>query len=240
MVKAELVKRSPLRILEQSIHGGVGSGNIGVIASRKGTGKTACLVHIATDQLFQGKHVIHVSFSGRTDHIVSWYEDIFREIAKKRELEDAMTVHDDIIKNRVIMNFSQEGVTAAQLIRSLRSMVTDGQFAADAIVIDGYDFERGKPETLVAVREFASQLGIEVWFSASIHRDDPRVDENGAPALLVPFLESIDVLITLQPSDGRVKLSLIKDHERYVTEDLHLMLDPKSLLIAEEPSAEAT
>jgi hypothetical protein len=234
MVKEELVKRSPLRILEKSIHGGVGKGNIGVIASRKGTGKTACLVHIATDQLFQNKHVIHVSFSGRTDHIVSWYEDIFGEIAKKRELDNAMTIHDEVIKNRVIMNFNQDGVTADQLLRSLRSLMTDGQFAADLVVVDGYDFERGQPETLVAIKQFAAELDLEVWFSASIHRDDPRTDEHGVPVLLSPFEDSIGVLITLQPADEHVKLSLIKDHGDYVTEDLHLMLDAKSLLIAEE------
>ncbi|MFW5684286.1 MAG: hypothetical protein ACOC1I_05495 [Spirochaetota bacterium] len=234
MVKTELIKRSPLRILEKSIHGGVGTGNIGVIAARKGTGKTACLVHIATDQLLQNKHVIHVSFSGRTDHIVSWYEDIFGEIAKKRELEDAMTIHDDIIKHRVIMNFNQDGVAAAQLLRSLRSMVTDGQFAADVVIVDGYEFERGTPETLAAIAEFAAELGVEVWFSASIHRDDPRVDERGVPAILSPYLDSIAVLITLQATDDHIKLSLRKDHDQFVAEDLHLMLDPKSLLIAEE------
>ena len=50
------------------------------------------------------------------------------------------------------------------------------------------------------MREFATELGVEVWFSASIHRDDPRTDENGVPAVLGPFLDSIAVLITLQPS----------------------------------------
>ena len=51
MVKRELLKKSPLRKLDESLHGGVGVGNIGVIASRRGIGKTACLVHIATDKL---------------------------------------------------------------------------------------------------------------------------------------------------------------------------------------------
>ncbi len=234
MVKEELIERSPLRILEKSIHGGIGKGNTGVIASRKGTGKTACLVHIATDQLLQGKHIIHVSFSSRTDHIVSWYEDIFSEIAKKRDLENAMAVHDDVIKHRVIMNFNQDGVSAEQLLRSLRSIMTDGDFAADVVVVDGYDFERGKPETLEALCGFAKELGLEVWFSASIHRDDPRTDKNGVPVLLAPFLASIGVLITLHPEDDHIKLSLVKDHDTFVSEDLHLMLDPKSLLIAKE------
>ena len=137
MVKEELIKRSPLRIFEKSIHGGLGRGNIGVLASRKGVGKTACLVHIATDQLLRGKHVIHVSFSARVDHIISWYEDIFKEIAKKRSLENAVDVHDDIIKNRVIMNFNQQGISAERILRSVGAMIRDGHFGADTVIFDG-------------------------------------------------------------------------------------------------------
>jgi len=234
MVRKELVERSPLRILEKSIHGGVGAGEIGVIASRKGTGKTACLVHIATDQLLQEKHIIHVSFSGRTDHIISWYEDIFAEIARKRDLEDAMSVHDEIIKRRVVMNFNQEGISAEQFLGSIRAMIVDGNFAASTIVLDGYSFEKGEPESLVAIRKFAEELGISVWFSASVHREDPRTDENGVPMLLCPYIDSISVIVTMKPTEHHIKLNLIKDHDRYVQEDLHLMLDPKSLLIARE------
>ena len=234
MVKEELIKRSPLRLLEKSIHGGVGAGNIGVIAARKGTGKTACLVHIATDQLFQEKHVIHVSFSGRTDHIISWYEDIFGEIAKKRHLESAMDVHDQLIKNRVVLNFNQEGVTREQMLRSIRALVDDGNFRADVVVVDGYDFDKGEPETLVAVREFAAEHGLTVWFSASVHRENSEVDEHGLPKNLAPFIDQISVLITLSPEDDHLKLQLVKDHDEYRTEDLHLHLDSKTLLIREE------
>ncbi|MFW6337843.1 MAG: hypothetical protein ACOC25_02860 [Alkalispirochaetaceae bacterium] len=234
MVKAELIKRSPLRLLEKSIHGELKPGAMGVLASRKGVGKTACLVHIATDQLFQNKHVIHVSFAGRTDHIISWYEDIFREIAEKRQLDDAMAVHDGLIKNRVIMNFSQEGATADQVITSLKAMITDGHFDAHLIVVDGYDFEKGEPETLKKVKAFAAEEGIAVWFSASIHREQPETDENGLPKLLSPYGAEIDVLITLEPTEKHVKLKLVKDYDKYPSEDLHLKLDSKSLLIAEE------
>lgn len=234
MVKKELIQRSPLRLLEKSIHGGLGDGNIGVIAARKGTGKTACLVHIATDQLFQNKHVIHLSFSGRTDHIISWYEDIFSEIAKKRELQDAMNVHDEIIKNRVIMNFNQDGVTAEQMMRGLHALVDSGGFSADVVIVDGYDFEHGDPSAIAAIRDFAAEHKLNVWFSASTHRDDPSVDENGVPTMLVPFIENVAVLITLTPEQDHLKLRLVKDHDQYRPEDLHLELDSKTLLIREE------
>lgn len=234
MVKEELIERSPLRLLEQSIHGGLGAGNIGVIAARKGTGKTACLVHIATDQLLQGKHVVHVSFASRTDHIVTWYEDIFREISNKRDLENAMEVHDQAIRNRVVMNFNQQGITVQQLLRSIRAMIDDGQFNADVLIVDGYDFGQGDPATLEALRAFAVDNNLAVWFSASTHRDDPRVNAHGVPVLLEPYMESVSVLITLSPEEDYLKLRLVKDHEQYRTEDLHLQLDTRTLLIRAE------
>lgn len=233
MVKSELIKRSPLRILENSIHGGVGAGNIGIIASRKGVGKTACLVHIATDKLFQDKHVIHVSFSNRTDHIINWYEDIFREIAKKRELESAIDIHDELIKHRVIMNFSQEGITADQIVSSLDAMISHGKFAADTIVVDGYDFAKVDVDGLRRVREFAQRLGIEIWISASLKGEEPIFDEKGIPNELRTFLDEISVLITLKYAGDYVHLKLVKDHGEIPSKDLLLKLDPKTLLIAE-------
>jgi len=41
MLRKELNERSPVRLLEASIHGGLGAGNIGVIIARHGVGKTA-------------------------------------------------------------------------------------------------------------------------------------------------------------------------------------------------------
>jgi hypothetical protein len=233
MVKSELIKRSPLRILENSIHGGVGPGNIGVIASRKGVGKTACLVHIATDKLFQDKHVIHVSFSNRTDHIINWYEDIFKEIAKKRELESALDIHDELIKHRVIMNFSQEGINADQIVNSIDAMISHGKFAADTIVVDGYDFSKANIEGIKKVRDFAARRGIEIWISASLKSEAPLFDEKGIPHELKEYLEEIAVLITLKYMGDYVHLKLVKDHDEILSRDLLLKLDPKTLLIAE-------
>ena len=158
--------------------------NIGVIASRRGIGKTACLVHLATDKLLAGKHVIHVSYSKRTDHIIDWYEDIFREISKKRDLEDAMTVHDEIVHNRVIMNFSQQGSSVGQVLAGVSAMIEYGQTDTDIIVIDGFDFTRASKQDIKDFDDLASQHGLEIWFSDSYHRKDidgPALDKNGIP-----------------------------------------------------------
>jgi hypothetical protein len=233
MVKQELIKRSPLRILEKALSGGLGAGNIAILASRKGVGKTACLVHIATDKLFQGKSVIHVSYSPRVDNIIHWYEDIFKEIAKKRSLEAAVEIHDELIKNRVIMNFHQEGTKTEQVLRSLEVMITQGRFAAETVIVDGYDFTRSVPEDLHRFREFAQRLNLEVWFSASLKGAEPVMDECGFPLVLEPFISEAAVIITLRFQEGQVRLCLVKSQDSSDPRELPLRLDPKTLLIAE-------
>ncbi len=166
--------------MRKSTHGGVGKGNIGVIAARKGVGKTACLVHIATDQLFQEKHVIHVSFASDTSHIVAWYEDIFEEIARRYKLDNAMEVHDDIIKNRVIMNFRQDGVAADQVNKSIFSMIKEGHFSADSVIIDGYDFSKITKDEFASFKKLAEQLQIEIWFSVTLPKEGKVFDEKGS------------------------------------------------------------
>jgi len=233
MLREELVKRSPLRILETSMHGGLGKGNVGVLASRKGVGKTACLVHISTDKLFQQKPVIHVSYSSRVDHIINWYEDIFKEIAKSLNLESTADIHDEIIKNRVIMNFNQEGAKTEQVLRSLEALIQFGKFAAETIIVDGYNFIQSSPDDLKKFKDFAAKIGLEVWFSASLKGDDPLFDDLGLPHELKRYLDSIDVLITLHSVENLVQLRLVKDHDYPAPAELRLGLDPGTLLIAE-------
>lgn len=233
MVKDELIKRSPLRILEKSMGGGLGRGKIGVFASRKGVGKTACLVHIATDKLLQDKPVIHVSYSGHVDYIINWYEDIFREIAKKRALESALDVHDQIIKNRVIMNFKQEGRKVEQVLGSLEAMIQYGSFPVETIIVDGYDFAKSEPGDLAAFRAFAGHVGAEIWFSVSLRGREPVFDSLGFPQVLKKFEKDIEVLITLLYKERYVRFYLIKNHDGPPAGELPLRLDPKTMLIAE-------
>lgn len=232
MVRKELIRRSPLRALEKSLKEPLQKGEIAVIASPKGIGKTGCLVHIATDSLLQGKQVIHVSFSTRTDHIISWYEDIFKEVARK--LSSAMEVHDEIIRHRVIMSFNQEGVKTQQILRSLKAMIQDGHFAADLVIVDGYNFYLASREDLTLIKEFAREVGVIVWFSATVKPENEKIWNRDVPPSLKPFEDLIDVLITLGESEGNILVRLVKDRDSYPTKDLSVRLDPKTLMMVEE------
>lgn len=233
MVKQELIQRSPVRIFEKSIHGGLKTGELGILASRKGVGKTAVLVQIALDKLLQGKKVIHVSFTQHTDYVLSWYEDIFAEIAKRKNLENVMDVKNDLVKNRVLMNFNQDGITSDQILRSLRAMIVDGGFKADALIVDGFDFSRTTYERLSSVKKFATDLGLEVWYSCTVSGQEPQFDKRNIPLVLKDYVDLIDVVIVLDSRQDHIQFSVTKDHETFNPHALELKLDAKTLLIAE-------
>jgi KaiC/GvpD/RAD55 family RecA-like ATPase len=233
MVKSELIQKSPVRILEKSIEGGLKKGNIGIIASRKGIGKTSVLVQLALDKLFQERKVIHVSFVTHTSYVISWYENIFNEIARKKNLDGVLEVHDEISRNRVLMNFNQETVTKEQLLKSIKAMIVDGGFGAESLIIDGYDFAKADKAMIQAVKAFAVEMGLEVWYSCTVMGSEPLFDHNDIPVVLKDFLDSIAVVIVLEPKSDYIHLTVSKDHDRLKPEDLSLKLDAKTLLIAE-------
>ena len=197
-------------------------------------GKTACLVHIATDQLLQRHYVIHLSYANRPDHIASWYSDIFGEIARKRNLENEQQVFEDAISRRVLMNFSHRDVDTAHVLNSAREMIDNGKFNADLLVVDGFDFKAHGPSDIQQFREFAHERKLTVWFSATLHRDDPQPDNRDAPHRLLSYIDMIDIVITLLPESNHITLRLVKDHANYPKQSLRLKIDPRTLLIAED------
>ena len=72
--------------------------------------------------LFQDKNVVHVSFNQQSDFVMTWYEDIFTEMAKKKNLNDASDVKADIVRKRVILNFNQDTFSASHVIKTLKEI----------------------------------------------------------------------------------------------------------------------
>jgi hypothetical protein len=233
MVKQELIQRSPVRVFEKSIHGGLKAPEIGIIASASGIGKTSVLVQIALDKLLQSQKIIHVSFTQHTDYVLAWYEDIFNEFTKKKNLENARDVKNELIKNRVLMNFNQDGVTHDVILPSIRAMIVDGGFKAEALIIDGFDFTRTTQDQLVKVKDFARELGLSVWYSCTVKGQNPLYDKRNLPLAIKDYLNLIDVVIVLEPKPDHIELSVSKDRNTYNPEAMALKLDPKTLLILE-------
>ena len=231
----ELIKNSPIRVFEQSINGGLGRGNLVIIASRHGVGKTACMVHLAIDKLLRNENVIHVSFGANVEHIMSWYKEVFREITDFKSLDDAFDVYQTIRTNRVMMNFSQENVGVDKILLSLKTLIEQGSFKADAVFFDGYQYTLASSEDIKKIKKFAQDMNIEVWFCVSPVGKDTKCNEYGIPEGLSAYLEDIDVLVGLHYNDekSRVIMTVVQDHHKKLPHPTGVALDPKTMLICE-------
>ncbi|MCL2472669.1 MAG: hypothetical protein FWF26_03230 [Treponema sp.] len=243
MVKDELIQRNPIRNLVKSIHGGLKPGELGIIASPTGIGKTSVLVQIALDKLMQGRKVIHISLNQHTDYILTWYKNIFDEYIRKKNIETEQDILEVIEKNRVLMRFNQEALTVDHLIRSLRAMISDGGFAAESVIVDGYKFSPADREKVSRLKEFAGELGLSIWFSCNV-KDEPFYDSKNVPVIIKDYADLFDVIIVLEPKQeskkpaepAYIELIISRNRDNDNPEFLASRLDPKTLLILEDNS----
>jgi len=233
MVVNELIQRSPIRVFEKAISGGLKPGEFGVIASPSGIGKTSVLVQIALDKLLQDKKVIHISFTQHTDYVLVWYKDIFNEFIKKRNLQNEKDVKNEIEKSRVLMKFNQEGLTVEQILKSIRALIKEGGFNADSVIVDGLNFSAVKESHIAAFKAFASEMGVSIWSSCTVKGAEPFYDKRNIPLVLKDYAELFEVIVVLEPKQDNITLTVSRDRETSVSENLALKLDPKTLLILE-------
>ena len=76
MFQRFLTARSPLRLLEKGLHGGLGKGKVGVVLAGPGVGKTAFLVGAALDDLLRGDRVLHIVLDQTVQHTRAYYDNL--------------------------------------------------------------------------------------------------------------------------------------------------------------------
>jgi hypothetical protein len=234
MIREELTKRSPIRILESTTRGGLGKGNVGVFAAFRGVGKTACLVHFAIDALLRERKVLHISFTDHADHIYSWYENIFEEMRKAYGLEMAAEIHEDLERNRMIMYFNIRRMAFADLKQKINKLTSDLKFHPEVIIFDGFEPDASSEEFFKGFKSLAVEYGAELWTSYTLPQEQPVPKNAALIGTLSVNLSSISVIVLISVSASGTFLKLLKDHRGDVTDDTHLVLNPTSLLITEE------
>jgi hypothetical protein len=223
MHRKDLNERSPLRLLEQSIHGGLGRGNIGVVTARHGLGKSAVLVGIALDDLMRGRKVLHVAF----------YDEIFMDLARTGNLQDVATERREVEQYRNIHTYIGNSFSIAKLREAITFLNTYMDFYPAALILEGYRFEQATKENMEELRQIACEINGELWMSAVTHRDSNK-NERGIPEPVAHLEDSIDVILALEPGDKSVTLRLLKDHNNPDVSPSHVALDPTTLLLIQE------
>jgi hypothetical protein len=233
MHRKEVNERSPLRLLEKSIHGGLGRGNLGVVVAQRGVGKTAFLVGIALDDLLRGRKVLHVALDEPVEKIRDYYDEIFIDLAHSLNLENIGDERLEVERNRNIHTYVGNTFSIGKLREAIEFLRTYMDFDPAALIVEGFDFEKATYADMDGLRQVARDINGEIWMSAVTHRQSRRNDR-GVPEPVAHLEEAIDVILSMQHSGTAVHLHLLKDHDNREVSDSHVALDPTSLLLVQE------
>ena len=239
MYRKEVNAQSPLRILEHSIHGGLGAGNLGLVMSPPGVGKTAALVHIGLDDLMRDRDVLHVALGQTLKHVSSFYDAIFDEIVRETALDSAETVRESLGRRRAIKCYAEtHAFTPAQLEVAVEFATKHMGLAPKAILIDGFDWSGKTLATDVAgFKAIAKRLGAELWATVETPRGYVPNGQNRMPPTLDAVVGSVDVALFLETRGSHVHLRLVKDHGDARPPETRLELHPDTLHIVPEGTA---
>ncbi|HEY2385203.1 MAG TPA: hypothetical protein VGK48_28850 [Terriglobia bacterium] len=233
MYRKELNERNPLRLFEHSIHGGLGRGNIGVVAARHGIGKTAFLVGIALDEAMRGRKTLHVSLDKTVDHVREFYDEIFMDLAHSAHLEDIPAERLEMERNRIIHTYAGKSFTIHKLRHSINFLKEYAHFEPACLVLEGFDFDKLTAEDMDAFRELAQTLNVELWMAAVTHRGVP-LNDHGVPEPIAKLSSAISVIVQMADDNDGVRLSLLKDHDNPNVAKLTLALDPGTMLLVKK------
>lgn len=236
MHRKDLNERSPLRVLEQSMHGGLGRGKLGVVIARHGVGKTAFLVGVALDDLMRGKNVLHVTLDQPLEKVVAFYDDIFQDLAHSQELEDVWQAKLDCERHRRIQSSRSANFNPAKLKAIVDFWKDNDNFTPTAIILEGFPFESTSVEDLGVLREIAQEFDCELWMSAVTTRSAER-NSRGVPEPIARLEKSMDVILTMAHDGEAVHVGLHKDHDNSNVSELKLALDPTTMLLMAEPTS---
>src|SRR3954469_8853876 len=177
MYRKEVNERSPMRVFEKSMHGGLGRGNVGLVAARPGVGKTPLLVQIALDDLLRDRRVLHISHEHAVDHVRAYYDEIFHDLAVASKLADPESVKLDVERHRLIYSHVNHAAAAPPSHRGGRSSIAKiletvafsrdvAHFEPDVIIIDHFDIAHATEDAMRALNTLARERQVELWLSA--------------------------------------------------------------------------
>jgi hypothetical protein len=212
MLRTEIYERSPMRVFDASVQGGLDAGELGAILGSAGVGKSALLVHIALDRIMHDQRVLHVSMRSSAEHVRSFYDEIFQGVSRmaRFKTEDRLAVQ--VERNRMIHSYLNRDFGVKDLDAALELLSEVMQFRPTCLMLDGFDGD------LYALSEFAQRRALAIWI----------VPMNGQTH---PVFKTV---VSLNPARAILSLKAARIDGDEEGAPMGLELDPTTLLIKGE------
>lgn len=225
-------EKSPVRLLDRALHGGLGRGNFGVVLSRTGVGKTGLLIGLALDRLLQGQRVLHISTKESVERMRAYYDQLLQAMAQQLGLDNMLERRLEVERGRHILVYNRDTFTLEKLRQSIAFLRDDAGFRPDMMIMDGTPrFEYSEDWEIQGICELAREMNAEIWTGSNLHREGQELDERGVPREVAWHEENISVILSLQSQNDHVRVHILKEHDSEEPPTISLELDSETRLL---------
>ncbi len=207
------------------------AGQLGVTLARAGVGKTACLTHLALEQMLNGASVLHVCLNEVPEKIKVWYLEFLKNIAAAQPGLELAPLQHHIEPRRFILAYLHQAFTPEKLELSLQNLRDQAKFNPSMVILDGMDFDRVARETIEKLRDFAQRNDVSVWMSARTHRHLNVANERGVPYPCNEMDDLFEAIILLEPVAGAIQLKVLKHGQTYLPDYPEVFLNSQTYML---------
>ena len=181
-----LVIPTPWPILNESLQGGLGGGDFGLIFGNPGGGKSWALVALGGTAVKLGYNVVHYTLELGEDYVGRRYDAFFTNISvsdignHKTQIEHMTS---ELPGNLIIREYSPGQATISTIESHIQKCVSSG-FKPDLIIIDYVDLLSSKRRTIdkkqeiddiyISTKGLAKQLNLPVWSVSQVNRSGAK------------------------------------------------------------------
>ena len=223
-------KINPLNILNKSGKLPLKKGDMGVLLSNAGVGKSACLVQIGLNELLHEKRLLHIATNNVQD-----VQAQFSQLTNRLSWNNPNETYGFATKFRMIKTYPYGQITPDRLedtIKTCRQL----HFEPDLIILDGVKWENTQgaiQEVMGQFKKLAERFQTGLWFTARTRQIITGESPTKLPSPCNECADLISIALFLQPEENSVILNLLEIEEKEMGSNFRVNLSVPDMLIQE-------
>ena len=158
MYRKYLNARSPMRLLEKGLHGGLGKGNLGVVLAGAASARPpASSASPSTTCCAAATSCTSRSTRPSVNHVRAFYDTVFAELTSSTHLKDAARERAEVDRRRSIRTYTAPSFSAAKLREAVKFEAEAGA-KPELVIVEGFDVAGAPRDELLELRVLAGEL----------------------------------------------------------------------------------
>jgi len=184
------------------------AGELAVVASRAGVGKSGFLVQLALDALDAGQRIVHLTLAEGLDDLRRRYIGIGAADALRNP-------------NLLLQSYPDVRQLDVETLRKAKEQIWQplGLAEPNLILLDGLGWSAEDQAELAALKQLAASCSAVLWTTALTHRHENSPERKRLPRPLDERGEASDLILSLEPEGNRIRLHLLMAYGHMHTPD---------------------